>query len=256
MVASAAAAIGQRSASFHHIGAIGFAQLDRPAYAHRMLRPNTFSVSSRTLAKLGFPIRRLCERAGVAESNAWVTSDFFRLWTVADEEFGDRSAGLRFGAEGIARGYGVPSIVTLHAPDFRHALGALSRYKRLTCPELVEVEVVGGEASVRYRWLQATSEVPRLLVDTTMASLKELARRGTAGRVAPIRLELARRPPTGRALLRRHFECPIVFGATHDSMVFDLAALDVPFVTADGGAFAHVLEGLEERTRVWSTRTN
>jgi AraC-like DNA-binding protein len=30
-------------------------------------------------------------------------------------------------------------------------------------------------------------------------------------------------------------------------MVFDRAALDVPFITADGGAFALVLDGLEKR---------
>jgi AraC-like DNA-binding protein len=209
-----------------------------------MLGPDTFSVSPRVLAELGLPIELLCERANVAPSTACNTSDFFRIWAAADEELSDRSAGLRFGADGIARGYGVASIVALHAPDFRHALAALARYKRLTCPELVEVDLEGDEVIVRYRWLQATGEVPRLLVDTTLASLMELARRGTAGRVAPIRLELARRP-MDRALLRRHFECALVFGAAHDAMVFDRAALDVPFVTADDGAFAHVLADLE-----------
>jgi hypothetical protein len=159
-----------------------------------MTGPDTFSVSPRVFAKLGLSIERLCERAGVAPSNMWVTSDFFRLWATADKELDDRSAGVRFGAEGIARGYGVASIVALHAPDFRHALAALSRYKRLTCPELVEVEIEGAEATVRYRWLQATSEVQRLLVDTTMASLREPARR-----------------PMDRALLRRLNECKTSF---------------------------------------------
>lgn len=209
--------------------------------------PDTFPVSPRVLAELGLPsIERVCERAGVAPSTALATSDFFRLWTAADEEMSDRGVGLRLGAGGIDGGYGVGAVVALHAPDFRRALAALGRYKRLTCPELVEVEVEGDEAIVRYRWLQATSEVPRLLVDTTMASLFELARRGTAGRVAPVRLELARRP-MDRALLRRHFGCPVVFAAPHEAMVFDRSALDVPFVTADGGAFARLLEGLEER---------
>lgn len=208
--------------------------------------PDTFSFPPRVVAELGLPLTRLCERAGVAPSDAWLTSDFFRLWAAAEEELGDGSAGLRFGAAAIDRGYGVASIVALHAPDLRHALTALSRYKRLTCPELVEVEIQGDEANVRYRWLQATGEVPRLLVDTTLASLKELARRGSGGRIAPIRLELARRP-MDHALLRRHFECPVVFGAAHDAMVFDRAALEIPFATSDAGAFAHVLEDLEGR---------
>jgi hypothetical protein len=86
-----------------------------------------------------------------------------------------------------SRGYGVAAIVALPAPDFRSAFAALSRYKSLTCPELVEVEVKGSEAIVRYRWLQATGPVPRLLVDMTMASLRQLALRGTGGKVRPIR---------------------------------------------------------------------
>jgi AraC-like DNA-binding protein len=213
-----------------------------------MQDPGTFSLPIGVLSKLGMPIERLCARAGVAPSNAWATSEFFRIWVAAEEEFNDPGAGIRFGDEGIARGYGVAAIVALHAPDFRSALAALSRYKSLTCPECVEVEAKGDEAVVRYRWLQATGPVPRLLVDMTMASLRQLARRGTGGKVAPIRLELTRRP-SDEALLRRHFGCPIVLGAASDAMVFDRAALDVPFVTADGGAFAHVLDGLEQCIR-------
>ncbi|WP_082992103.1 AraC family transcriptional regulator [Paraburkholderia tropica] len=209
-----------------------------------MTGPNTFSIPPGALATLDLSLERLCARAGVPVSNTWVTSDFFRLWDAADEAMDDRSAGLRFGAEGVARGYAVAAIVALHAPDFRHALSALARYKRLTCPELVEVDAKGDEVSVRYRWLQATGDVPRLLVDTTMASLRALAHMGTAGRVLPLRVELTRRP-TDEVLLRRHFECPIVFGAPDNAMVFERAALDTPFATADGGAFAHVLNAFE-----------
>lgn len=212
-----------------------------------MPAPDTFTVAPRALAALGLPsLERLCERAGVAPSSALATGDFFRLWTAAEEALDDRAVGLRLGAGGIERGYGVASLVGLHAPDLRRALAALSRYKRLTCPELVEVEVAGDEASVRYRWLLATGPVPRLLVDMTMASLRELVRCGTAGRVAPLRLELARRP-MDRALLRSHFSCPVVFGATHDAMVFARSALDAPFVTAEAGAFARLVGGLEAR---------
>ncbi|WP_431266203.1 AraC family transcriptional regulator ligand-binding domain-containing protein [Roseateles chitinivorans] len=206
--------------------------------------PDTFSVPAHLLDKLGLSLERLCARAGVAPTTAWRTDDFFRLWAALDEELVDRAAGLRFGTEGISRGYGVAAIVALHAPDFRGALAALSRYKRLTCPELVEVETAGDEVVVRYRWLQASGDVPRLLIDTTLASLKELARQGTAGQVLPTRVELTRRAMDG-PLLRRHFDCPVVFGAAHNAMVFPRASLDVAFVTADGGAFARVLAGLE-----------
>lgn len=174
------------------------------------------------------------------------TRDFFSLWAVAEEALPDLSVGLQFGSQAIDRGLSVAPVVALHAPDFGQALATLARYKRLTCPEQIEVEVSGNEAAVRYRWLEAPGVVPRLLVDVTMASLNELARRGSGGRARPIRVELARRPKD-RSLLRAHFGCPIVFEAEHDAMVFDAAALELPFVTADGGAFGDLTCGLEKR---------
>lgn len=211
--------------------------------------PDTFTLSPNVLAKLGMPsLEGLLERAGVASTASLRTPEFFRLWAAAELEITDRGAGLRFGAEGIARGYSVAGLVALHAPDFRGALASLGRYKRLTCPEVVEVEVDGDEARVRYRWLQADGPVPRLLADMTLASLLQLAKHGTGGRVAPVRIELAR-PAMDETLLSRHFGCAIVFGAPYDAMVFENRALDTPFVTADSQAFARVLDGLEARLR-------
>lgn len=207
---------------------------------------SVFSFSSVALARVGVSIEALCERADVPPSNRWNTDEFFRIWAAAEEAFPDRTAGLQFGAEGIDRGYGIAAILGLHAPDLRHAIFALSRYKRLTCPELVELETIGEEAIVRYRWLHATTEVPRLLVDVTMASLREMVRRGSGGTIAPIRLELARRP-MDRVLLHDYFGCPIVFGAAHEAMIFSRNALELPFKTADGGAFAVAVQGLEGR---------
>jgi AraC-like DNA-binding protein len=213
-----------------------------------MQQSATFLLPS-ALQTVDLPLDRLCASAGIALSNTFTTSDFFRLWEVADMEFGDPATGLRLGRDGIARGYGVAALVALHAPDFRAALAALARYKRLTCPELIELQTTSDVVVVRYRWLLATSAVPRLLADMVLASLAELARQGTNGRVAPVRVELARRLDHAD-LLRQHFGCPIVFGAAQDAMVFERTVLDVPFVTADGGAFARVLSGLEERLRV------
>lgn len=216
----------------------------RAAYSCGMQHPNTFSIHQDVLANPDLPFARLFKRAGVEPSNRWITSDFFRIWEAAEQEFDDRSAGLSFGAKGMTSGYGIASIVALHAPDFRAALSTLARYKRLTCPELIEVETQHNETTVRYRWLQAPSQAPRLLVDMTMASLRELARVGTGSKISPTRLELSR-PPMDHELLRGHFGCPVVFGAMSDAMVFERTALDVAFVTADGDAFARILKGLD-----------
>ena len=212
-----------------------------------MQNPSTFSLKSAAFAA-GIPIEQLFARAGVAMAAKLDTSDFFKLWSGADEHFDDPSAGLHFGAGGLAGGYGVAGIVALHAPDLRRALASLARYKSLTCPERVDIETAYGEVMVRYHWLQATGAVPRLLVDMVLASLAELVRVGSDGRVRPIRVELARRADRDD-VFRRHFGCPILFGAQYNAMVFVSAALDVPFVTADGAAFARVLDGMEQRLR-------
>lgn len=207
---------------------------------------DTFSLPPHAAVALAVPIEQLCARAGIALGGNWTTAEFFRLWTEAEDCTDDRAAGLRFGAGGIAGGYGVAGIVALHAPDLRAALAALGRYKRLTCPELVEVACEGEEVHVRYLWIQATGVVPRLLTDMTLAALYEMVRQGTDGKFAPRRVELARRP-ADTALLSEHFGCPVVFGADRDAMVFDRSALSARFVTADGATFSRVLTGLESR---------
>ena len=213
-----------------------------------MTSPRTFSLPQAVLARTELPLAAACAKAGVPVSNAWSTAEFFRIWTAAEALIDDRSAGLRFGEEGIAKGYGVASLVALHAPDFRSALASIARYKQLTCPERLEIDVEGSEVRVHYRWLEAEGTVPRLLVDMTMASLRALAARGTAGKATPIRAHLARRPVDAH-LFERHFGCPIVFEAEHDAMIFERAALDMPFITADGCAFAQLLENLEAQLR-------
>jgi AraC-like DNA-binding protein len=200
------------------------------------------------LAALGVPVEGAVARAGLADGRATpvtiTTEAFFAFWRAVDEMTDRRDLGLVLGAESPEAGYSVASAAALHARDLAEALKTLARYKRLTCPEAVEVEVDGGEACIRFHWVLATSEVPRLLVDSTFASFAALARRGTGGKVGPSRVELARRAADIR-LLRSHFDCPVAFGAPVDRIVFEQRALSVPFVTADAQAFSRVVPGLE-----------
>jgi AraC-like DNA-binding protein len=207
-------------------------------------------ISARILERLetlGVPLDRVRARVGLSadEPPSTVTTEaFFAFWRAVDEETERRDVGLVLGAQAPEGGYSVASSAALHAPNLAEALKTLARYKRLTCPEHVEVEIGRGEASIRFHWMLATTEVPRLLVDSAFASFTALARRGTGGKTAPTRIELARRG-TDAALLRAHFGCPLVFRAPIDRIVFEESALAVPFVTADAEAFSRVVPGLE-----------
>jgi len=173
------------------------------------------------------------------------TDEFFAFWRAVDVETAKRpDIGLLLGAESGARGYSVASTTAIQAPNLGEAVKALARYKRLACPELVSIDVAGGEVSVQFHWTLATSQVPRLIVDSTFSSFAALAQRGTAGKVSPLRIELARRR-AGAAHIREHFDCRVVFGAAVDRIVFAVRDLAVPFVTSDVAAFSRMVPGLE-----------
>jgi AraC-like DNA-binding protein len=205
----------------------------------------------RRLRELGVPLDAVMGRAGLgaarfeAAHSGFTTEEFFAFWRAIDDERSvSRELGLVLGSQAIDGGYSVACSAALHAATLADALASLARYKQLTCPEQVELEVAGGEASVRFHWVLAGASVPRLLVDSTFASFVALARRGTGSLVSPRRIELARARGDVRSLAA-HFGCELVFGAPVDRLVFDARALALPFVTHDAEALAALVPGLE-----------
>lgn len=174
------------------------------------------------------------------------TDEFFAFWRAVDVEAAHQpDLGLVLGAEAAERGYSVASSTAIQAPNLGEAVKALARYKRLACPELVTIDTADGEVSIRFHWTLATSQVPRLIVDSTFSSFAALTHKGTGGKVAPLRIELARRS-AGAGHIREHFDCRVVFGAAVDRIVFAESALVVPFVTSDSAAFSRIVPGLEK----------
>ena len=215
------------------------------------------------LAALGVRVPEAIRRAGLVAARfeapraRLTTREFFAFWSAVEQEVpaGARDLGLVLGAQALALRYDVGSMAALHAPNLGDALKKLGRYKRLVCPEQVEVEVARTEASIRFHWILADADMPRLLVDATFASLVALARRGTGTPVVPLRVELARRR-SDAALLAAHFGCEVSFAAPFDRIVFSEATLALPFVTRDADALAVVIPGLESALgEVRGTRT-
>lgn len=202
------------------------------------------------LADLGLDVARILERAGVSRAHLappWgrvTTAEFFALWRAIEEIGGARDLGLRLGAEALPHRYNVATMAALHSPTLGEALQKLGKYKRLVCPEEVLVEVRRGEARLRFHWLLAEGDPPRLLVDATFASVLAMARRGAEKPITPVRVELARRRADA-ALLAGHFGCPIRFDAPVDLLVLPEASLAEPFVTHNADLLALLLPGLD-----------
>ena len=187
------------------------------------------------------------ERAGVtvpAVSGELTTDAYFELWRALAAADDRADLGIAIGKAVFGRS--VSAQAALQAPTLGDALRTMGRYKRLTCPEDVLVELEHGEPSVRFDWVLATGEVPAILVDAVFTAHVALVARGSAGKAAPVRIELARKRRHA-SMLRDHFGCPIVFGAPHDRIVFAPGALAIPFVTANREAYAELVPGLEAR---------
>jgi len=194
----------------------------------------------RQLAALGVDVAPL---AGVTEVT---TDEYFAFWRALEAETDRPDLGVLVGAQSPVHAYSIASVAALQAPTLGDALRTLARYKRLTCPEHIAIDVRDGEASVRCDWILATGEVPRLLVDGVFASIVALGRTGSGGKAQPIRVELARRARHAQ-VLRAHFGCSIRFGAAADRLVFAERALATPFVTASSEAFSRIVPGLEQQ---------
>src|SRR6185437_16036737 len=125
------------------------------------------------LRQVGLPPR-------LAPGTRVTTATFFAFWQALEAVVPPSPAyGLALGSDAVAHRHHVPSIAALRAPDLGEALKTMGRYKRLVCPEQIEVDRASQEAAVRFHWILAGAAVPRLLVDATFASLLAVARIGT-----------------------------------------------------------------------------
>ena len=173
------------------------------------------------------------------------TAQFFAFWNAVEAAGVAPDFGLRLPSSVASHQFDVASAAALLSENFGEALARLARYKRLTCPEDIELSIDGTEARVRLLWLRAGSAVPSLVIDGAFAWLCQLASIGTGSQaLRPTRIELTR-APAHEALLGQHFGCPIRFNAPSDLIVFAREALALPFTSHHPEMLDLMLPGLE-----------
>ncbi|MDR3446809.1 MULTISPECIES: AraC family transcriptional regulator [unclassified Dyella] len=182
------------------------------------------------------------------------TAQFFAFWHAVGAVCRDPSLGLKLGDGTRHEVYDIVTAAALHACTLGEALDKLARYKRLTCPEDVVVELTRDEAAVSTRWMLGEGHTPPLLVDAIFASNLALAERGTGRPVHLRRIELTRRPADGD-LLQAHFRCELRFNAPQDRIVYQRSDLELPFVTHDDGYLNDLLPMLEGSLREQTAAT-
>jgi len=214
---------------------------------------NRFRVATtlaQKLEELGVPPRDVLRHAGLPadllqqEKILVSTEELFALYRGLGEASGDPAIGLKLGTERRIERYDPIALAAVSARSFRDALQRLARYKQLVCPEELHVAERARECRVQFRWLLAQDAEPPLLVDVCFAAVLGIARRGTGRPIKPKHLEL-RAAAGSRRMYEAHFGCPVAFDARENTIVFDTADVDRPFVTHNADLFASVSPQLE-----------
>src|SRR5664279_1131959 len=186
-----------------------------------------FRVSGLLARRLGehkVSVPALLQRAGLPaglfqqEKIYVTTAELFALWRAIGETSADPTIGLKLGAEPRFERYQPSAITAVCSRSFRDALQRIARYKKLTCPEEIRVRTSGDEATVEFIYLEADEIQPDVLVDLGLSWILAIGRRGTDGRITPLRLELTR-AAQNRELLQSHFGCRVRFKAGRNALI-------------------------------------
>jgi AraC-like DNA-binding protein len=169
---------------------------------------------------------------------------YFAFWRAVEATGVPPDFGLRLTEAPVLYQMDIASTAALLSENFGEALSTLARYKRLTCPEEIDIEVIGDEVQVGLRWLHGSGIAPPMLIDASVAWMCRIASIGSEGAIRPIRIALTRAEPPGK-LLSRYFGCDIQFNSAKDVLVFPKAALEMPFASHHPEMLELMKPGLE-----------
>lgn len=176
------------------------------------------------------------------------TEQLFALWQAIGDVSGDPAIGLQLGTETKTERFHPMSIAALSTDDLGAAMRHMSRYKLLSVPEEMALDLEEDEFRVQFRWLLAKQPEPLALTEYCFASLLSLARHGTGTRVTPLRVEFVQSRRHGK-VLKSYFGCPVVFGAPHDTIVFRAQDASLPLVTRNSELLAMLAPQFEEQLK-------
>jgi Arabinose-binding domain of AraC transcription regulator, N-term len=170
------------------------------------------------LDELGVSVPDVLRRAGLPrdlfeQTRALVsTRELFALWRAIDQVSSDPLIGVKLGVETKTERFHPMAIVALSTENLVTASKHMARYKKLTAPEEILVELDQEEFTVGFRWLLAVEDEPSSLTDYCFSWMRSLARHGSGTAVTPLRAEYVQQRSNLRQL-ERSLGCGIAVGA-------------------------------------------
>lgn len=209
------------------------------------------------LKELGVPVPAVLRRAGLPrdlfeQTRILVSTDeLFALWRSIEEVSSDPLIGINLGVETKTERFHPMAIAALSTENLVAASERIARYKKLTAPEEILLQLDETEFSVSFRWLLAVDAEPPVLTDYCFSWMRSLARHGTGSQVNPLRAEYVRRRPNIREI-ERSLGCDVVFGASRNAIFFRAADATTSFVTRNAELLEMLAPQFEEQLKQYS----
>jgi len=188
------------------------------------------------LAELGVSVPTLLRKAGLPrdlfeQTRVLVsTSELFALWRAIENVSSDPLVGIKLGIETKTERFHPMAIAALSTENLVTASEHMARYKKLTAPEEITVELDEEEFTVGFRWLLAVNDEPWTLTDYCFSWMRSLARHGSGTQLSPLRAEYVQERSNIRQI-ERGLSCEVVTGAPRNVVVFRASDATKPFVT-------------------------
>lgn len=176
------------------------------------------------------------------------TSELFALWRSIDDVSSDPLIGVKLGVEPKTEGLNPMAIAALSTENLFAASQHMARFKKLTAPEEILVELNGDEFSVGFRWLLAVDVEPWTLTDYCFSWMRSLARHGTGTQLNPLRAEYVQQRSNLRQL-ERSLGCKVIVGAPQNKIIFHATDATKPFVMRNAELLDLLAPQFEEQLR-------
>jgi AraC-like DNA-binding protein len=176
------------------------------------------------------------------------TEELFALWRAIDQVSSDPLIGVKLGVETKTERFHPMAIAALSTENLVAASEHMARYKKLTAPEEILVELDDEEFTVGFRWLLAVDDEPVSLTDYCFSWMRSLARHGSGAAVDPLRAEYVQKRSNLRQI-ERSLGCDIAVGAPRNVIVFRASDATKPFVTRNAELLDLLAPQFEEQLR-------
>src|SRR3954449_10511992 len=195
------------------------------------------------LRKAGLP-RDLFQQTRVLVS----TGELFALWRAIGQVSSDPLIGVKLGLETKTERFHPMAIAALSTENLVAASEHMARYKKLTAPEEILVELDGEEFTVGFRWLLAVDAEPLTLTDYCFSWMRSLARHGSGTQLNPLRAEYVQQRTNIRQI-ELSLDCEVIVGAPQNVIVFRSSDATKPFVTRNTELLDLLAPQFEEQLR-------